>query len=83
METITHRELRNNSAAILRRVAAGETMEVSNHGVIVARLSPAAAPDVPFALSRPARRNGGWTALPRVSFPRPVGDLIDEERADH
>lgn len=41
MTTISHRELRNNSAAILRRVASGETFEITNHGITTAVLSPA------------------------------------------
>lgn len=36
--TISHRELRNNSAEILRRVVAGEVFEITNHGVVVAEL---------------------------------------------
>lgn len=40
METIPHRELRNNSSKILARVASGETIAVTNHGVTVAVLSP-------------------------------------------
>lgn len=40
MTTISHREMRNNSAEVLRRVEAGETMVVTNHGHPVARLSP-------------------------------------------
>ncbi|MEW1974801.1 MULTISPECIES: type II toxin-antitoxin system Phd/YefM family antitoxin [Microbacterium] len=40
MTTITHREMRNSSAEVLRRVEAGETITVTNHGHPVARLSP-------------------------------------------
>lgn len=40
METVAHRELRNDSAAILRRVEAGETLQVTNRGIPVARLVP-------------------------------------------
>ena len=40
MQTIMHRELRNNSAAILHRVQAGETFEITNNGEPVAILSP-------------------------------------------
>jgi prevent-host-death family protein len=40
MTTIPHRELRNNSAQILRRVEAGESFEISNHGTVVAVISP-------------------------------------------
>ena len=40
MRTITHRELRNNSAEVLRAVGAGETIEVTNHGEVAAVLVP-------------------------------------------
>ncbi len=40
MTTISHREMRNNSAEVLRRVEAGEEFVVTNHGTPVARLSP-------------------------------------------
>lgn len=82
MTTITHRELRNNSAEVLRRVCAGEAMEVTNRGVVVAYLSPASTPALPFPVSRPARRNGGWSALAKVALDRPVREIVDEERED-
>lgn len=40
MRTISHRELRNNSAEVLRAVGAGETIEVTNHGKVTAVLVP-------------------------------------------
>jgi hypothetical protein len=40
MRRISHREFRNNSAAILREVQAGESMEITNNGEVVAVLSP-------------------------------------------
>ncbi len=82
MTIISHRELRNNSAEVLRRVAAGEAMEVTNRGVVVAYLSPAATPALPFPVSRPARRSGGWSALPKVSLSRSVTEIVDDERED-
>lgn len=39
-KTITQRELRNDSAAILREVQAGETIIVTRNGVPVAELRP-------------------------------------------
>lgn len=36
MKAISHRELRNDSARILREVRAGETMQVTSHGEVVA-----------------------------------------------
>ncbi len=82
MDTIAHREPRNNSADVLRRVAAGEMMEVTNHGVVVAYLSPTPAPVLPFPVSRPARRKGGWSALPRVTLKTSVSEIIDSEREE-
>lgn len=40
METIPHRELRNNSSAVLARVAGGETIAVTNNGKVVAIMCP-------------------------------------------
>ncbi|MGD9750670.1 MAG: type II toxin-antitoxin system Phd/YefM family antitoxin [Acidimicrobiia bacterium] len=40
MDEITHRELRNDSAAVLRRVAAGETILVTNNGRPAAVIGP-------------------------------------------
>lgn len=40
MGVISHREMRNNSAEVLRRVAAGESLIVTNNGRPVAELSP-------------------------------------------
>ncbi len=40
MESIPHRELRNNSSAVLARVRSGESLAVTNHGVVTAILSP-------------------------------------------
>lgn len=40
METISHRELRNNSAEVLRRVGSGETLLVTNNGRPAALISP-------------------------------------------
>ena len=40
METITHREMRNRSGEILRRVEAGESIRVSNNGRPAAIIVP-------------------------------------------
>ncbi len=40
MRTITQRELRNDSAAILREVQAGQPLIVTRNGVLVAELRP-------------------------------------------
>jgi prevent-host-death family protein len=40
MEKITHREMRNRSGEILRRVEAGESIEISNNGRPAAIIIP-------------------------------------------
>jgi prevent-host-death family protein len=40
MRTVTHREMRNASGEILRAVAAGETIRVTNNGQVAAVISP-------------------------------------------
>lgn len=42
METVTHREMRNNSGEILRRVEAGESIQVTNNGRVAALIVPPA-----------------------------------------
>ncbi|MGI8948065.1 MAG: type II toxin-antitoxin system Phd/YefM family antitoxin [Ornithinimicrobium sp.] len=41
MKTISHRELRNDSSAVLREVGHGESFQVTNRGEVVATLVPA------------------------------------------
>ena len=43
MNTVPARDLRNHTAAVLRRVAAGERVEVTVHGETVAEIGPPAA----------------------------------------
>ncbi|MHB1783481.1 MAG: type II toxin-antitoxin system Phd/YefM family antitoxin [Acidimicrobiales bacterium] len=40
MRSITHREMRNQSGEILRLVASGETIQVTNNGQIAAVIVP-------------------------------------------
>jgi prevent-host-death family protein len=42
MNTVTHREMRNNSGEILRRVEAGESVRVTNNGRVAAVIVPPA-----------------------------------------
>ncbi len=52
VSTVAARDLRNYTAKILQRVAAGERVTVTVHGEPVADLIPRAAPDRPAYLSR-------------------------------
>jgi len=52
MRTVTHREMRNQSGEILRNVAAGETIQVTNHGRVTALIVPPGADTLTDLVSR-------------------------------
>ena len=64
------RELRQNLSVYLRRVEKGETLEVTEHGRLVARLGPAPAPE----MSAVDRLIAEGRATPAR---RPIGSLPD------
>ena len=69
--TITQRELRNDSAAVLREVQAGQTLVVTRNGTPVAELRPLPPRRfVPRALISDAARRA-----PRVDAARLRADL--------
>ncbi len=70
MERIPHRRLRNDSSEILRRVAAGESFEITNKGEVVAVLTPpGAAATWNLRIVKPAVRRGGWSELEPAQAP--------------
>lgn len=79
MERIAHRDLRNRSAEILRAVTAGESFEITNHGEVVAVLSP---PDRRPLRVVPARIHGRWDELERVTVDESLQDILDELRGE-
>ena len=68
METVTHREMRNNSGEILRRVDAGESIRVTNNGRIAALIIPPTAD----ALAELAQRGQLRPALRAVTSLRTI-----------
>lgn len=83
VRTIPHRELRNNSSKILEEVRAGETIHITNHGVVVATLVP--PPTVPPLTYRAARNPGAWADF-ELPPPAPGGltsqEILDDLRGD-
>lgn len=72
METIPHRELRNNSSAVLARVAAGESIAVTNHGTVAAVLVPPTTSELERlrssgAVRPPRARKPRFSRIPRVA----------------
>ncbi len=64
VERLAHRDLRNRSSEILRTVAAGGTFEITNHGKVVALLSPP-APDGSLRIRR-ASSARPFREIPRI-----------------
>lgn len=85
-KTIPHRELRNNSSAVLREVQSGTTFRITNHGEVVAILtSPETPPVIPPALGlrvRPAKIRGRFSELERTQLDVSTREIMDELRGD-
>ena len=52
MRTVSHREMRNQSGEILRCVAGGETVQVTNHGRVSALIVPPSTSTLAELISR-------------------------------
>lgn len=82
MDVIAHRELRNNSSSVLARVAAGESIAVTNHGQVAAVLVPPAASVLERAIHARAGRlprevRVGFSRIERAFGPSSAAVLDD------
>ncbi len=89
MRTISHRELRNESARILREVQAGESIEITNHGEVVALLVPVPSDRrerlIRAGELRPAAHPVDFRAIRRVELPAgspSTQEVLDDLRGD-
>ncbi len=85
MERIGIRELRQNASEWLRRAQAGECIEVTKRGQVVAVLGPPSANGVLSRLRQAGRLKPATVAgrLPRpVKTVRPASEALAELRAD-
>jgi prevent-host-death family protein len=88
MTTIGIRELRQNASAVLRKVAAGETVEVTDRGRPVARIVPLHSErtlDQLIAEGRASAAQGDLLAsepAPAVKGEPRLSDVLAEMRAD-
>lgn len=80
-KTIAHRELRNNSSAILREVKAGETFTITNHGEPIAVLQPFGA-TAPIAPLKHSTARGRFSELQGVHSDVSSAEILDELRAE-
>ncbi|MDO5495991.1 MAG: type II toxin-antitoxin system prevent-host-death family antitoxin [bacterium] len=84
VESLSQRELRNESGRVLRAVAAGESFVLTNSGVPVGRIVPLSEPEPGLSITRPARRSGGWSTLgvtPKRSE-HSLAEILDEIRGE-
>ena len=85
METVTHREMRNRSGEILRRVAAGESVQVSNNGSPAAMIVPVDGGGLDGLIARGearAARSGSAALLSitRVASAMTSGEILEDSR---
>ena len=85
METVTHREMRNRSGEILRRVEAGESVLVSNNGHLAALIVPVGGDPLDGLMARgearPARTGTDALAdIARAASPMNSGELLYDSR---
>jgi prevent-host-death family protein len=88
MTTVGIRELRQNASAVLRKVVAGETVEVTDHGHPIARIVPLHAErslDQLVAEGRATEAHGDLLSLEPAAAekggPR-LSRVLEEMRAD-
>jgi prevent-host-death family protein len=79
-EQLAHRDLRNRSAEILREVAAGASYEITNHGEVVALLTPP-APDGRLRV-RSATSRHPFSQIRRVRRSESTQSALDDLRGD-
>ena len=80
VRTISQRELRNDNAAIIRAVEAGESFTVTKRGVPVARVIP--VPETDLRRVRAADPAYDVTALPRAAATRQMAEHLDDLRGE-
>lgn len=80
--TIAHRELRNNSSAILREVSAGEIITITNHGEPIAVLSPVSEQPMPNVRMKRATIKGRFSEIESVTSELSSTEILDELRAE-
>lgn len=84
IESLSQRELRNESGRVLRAVSEGKSFVVTNNGVPVGRLVPLDAPSSALRIVRSAKRRGGWSTLIPRSTPkdRAMREIVDDLREE-
>lgn len=85
MRSVSHRELRNDSAEVLRCVAAGETLIVTNRGLPAAIISPVGVSTLDALAERGEVRRAttdtsALAGIARRRSPVPTQEILDDVR---
>jgi len=85
METVTHREMRNNSSELLRRVEGGESVRITNRGNVAALLVPASGSSLEELVNRGEARGrradlSSLAAIHRTDGTSSAADIVDDAR---
>lgn len=85
METISHREMRNRSGEILRRVEAGESVQVTNNGRLSALIVPPAGRLIDALIASgearaPLRSRMSILEVPLIESPETSEQIIEDAR---
>lgn len=85
MKSVTHREMRNNSGEILRAVAAGESVQVTNRGRLAAVICPPAGTAIDELVARgqarrPRRPRADLSTIRRGRATLSTAQLVDDAR---
>lgn len=90
MRSISQREMRNQSGAVLRAVEAGESLIVTNNGKPAAVLSPYVEGETPLERLRasgstraPQAERSALASLQRVRIDIDSTELLKESRRDY
>jgi len=88
MKRVGVRELRQNASAVLRRVAAGEVVEVTDRGRAVARIVPLPEASRLEQLLAEGRASGATgdvldvKSMPPIAGRPPLSKILADRRAD-
>ncbi len=85
MQEITHRQLRNESGEVLRRVANGETILVTNNGQPAAVIGPPIGDHLAHLAARGELRAAtedpsSLVAIERRTSPTPTSEIVADVR---
>jgi antitoxin (DNA-binding transcriptional repressor) of toxin-antitoxin stability system len=82
MRTISQRELRNDSAEIMRGLQRGESYQLTSRGRVVGRVVPDTGTPIDDLIVRPRRRDMDFADLKGVEIHERTEDVLRELRGD-